>query len=210
MVMRVSVVRKLYDCIPDWAWPHLTGDSKPAPEDQDIFGVEHVDSLDEIASVLSSRLVLLEKRTRAVESKLLALLTLTSVLSTGVAASLAAATTLGSVNEDAKLLAWFAVFIVLYAAIQILRSLWATVDGLVRRGYRQLSPVDIVPQSDEANVAYRIRLLNLQVNHLNWNEWVVNEKVGCMAVAHAALKNALTAIFILVLLTLGIAAYHLA
>ncbi len=209
MAMRVSVVRELYDRIPDWAWPHLTGDAKPAPEDQDIFSVEHVDSLDEITSVLSPRLVLLEKRTKSVESKLLALLTLTSVLFTGVAASLAAATTLGSVKEDAKLIAWFAVFIILYAAIQVLRSLWATVDGLVRRGYKQLSPDDIVPQSDEANVAYRIRLLNLQVNHLNWNEWVDNEKVSCMAVAHAALKNALTAIFILVLLTLGIAAYHL-
>ena len=79
----------------------------------------------------------------------------------------------------------------------------------MRRAYKQLSPDDIVPQSGEANAAYRIRLLNLQVNHLNWNEWVVNEKVSCMAVAHAALKNALTAIFILVLLTLGIAAYHL-
>ncbi len=209
MAMRLSVIRKLYDRIPDWAWPHLTGDAEPAPEDQDIFSVEHVDSLDEITSILSSRLVQMEERSRVVESKLLALLTLTSVLSTAVAASLAAATTLGSVKEDARLLAWFAVFIVLYVAFQILRSLWATVDGLVRRGYKQLSPDVIVPQSGESNTSYRIRLLNLQVNHLNWNEWVVNEKVSCMAVAHVALKNALTAIFILVLLTLGIAAYHL-
>lgn len=209
MAMWLSVIRKLYDRIPDWAWPHLTGDAEPAPEEQDIFRVEHVDSLDEITSILSSRLVQVEERNRVVESKLLALLTLTSVLSTAVAASLAAATALGSVKEDARLLAWFAVFLILYAAIQILRSLWATVDGLVRRGYKQLSPDAIVPQSGEANAVYRIRLLNLQVNHLNWNERVVNEKVSCMAVAHAALKNALTAIFILVLVTLGIAAYHL-
>ena len=111
MAMWLSVIRKLYDRIPDWAWPHLTGDAEPAPEDQDIFSVEHVDSLDEITSILSSRLVQLEERTRGVESKLLALLTLTSVLSTAVAASLAAATTLGSVKEDARLLAWFAVFL---------------------------------------------------------------------------------------------------
>ena len=104
MAMWLSVIRKLYDRIPDWAWPHLTGDAEPAPEDQDIFSVEHVDSLDEITSILSSRLVQLEERTRGVESKLLALLTLTSVLSTAVAASLAAATTLGSVKEDARLL----------------------------------------------------------------------------------------------------------
>lgn len=209
MAMRLSVIRKLYDRIPDWAWPHLTGDAEPAPKDQDLFSVEHVDILDEITSIISFRLAQVEDRSRVVESKLLALLTLTSVLSTAVAASLAAATTLGSFREDARLLAWFAVFLILYAAIQILRSLWATVDGLVRRGYKQLSPVGIVPQSGESNAVYRIRLLNLQVNHLNWNEWVVNDKVSLMAVAHVALKNALTAIFILVLFTLGIAAYHL-
>lgn len=209
MAMCLSFVRKLYDRIPDWVWPHLTGDVEPVPEVRATFSVEHRDSLDEISGFLSSRLVQLEERVRGVESKILALLTLTSVLSTAVAASLAAATTLGTVEEDARFLAWIAGFLVFYASVQVLRSLWATVDGLVRRGFKQLSPDDIVPQSEEANDAYRIRLLNLQVNHLNWNEQVVNEKVSCMAVAHTALKNALTAIFFLVLLALGIAAYHL-
>ena len=207
--MRLSVIRKLYDRIPDCVWPHLTADVDPAPTDQDPFSAEHGESLDEITSILSSRLLQLEERNRGVEFKLVILLTLTSVLSTAVAASLAAATTLGTVEDDAKPIAWFAVFLVSYAAIQILRSLWATVDGLVRRGYKQLSPDDIVPQSGEANDAYRVRLLNLQVNHLRWNEWVVNEKVSCMAVAHTSLKNALTAIFLLVFLTLGIAAHNL-
>ena len=203
-------MRKLYERIPDCVWPHITGDVEPAPTDQDPFSAEHGESLDEITSILSSRLVQLEERIRGVESKLVALFALTSIFSTAVAASLAAATTLGTIEEDAKLPAWFAVFLVFYAAMQILRSLWATVDGLVRRGYKQLSPDDIVPQSGEANDAYRVRLLNLQVNHLHWNEWVVNEKVSCMAVAHTALKNALTAIFFLVFLTLVIAAFHLA
>ena len=205
----MSALRKLYEHIPDYVWPHLTGGVEPAPEDKDLFSTEHGESLDEISSILSYRLVQMEERVRSVESKLLALLTLTSVLSTAVAASLAAATTLGSVKGDAKLLAWFAIVLVFYAAVQILRSLWATVDGLMRRGYKRLRPDDIVPQRDEATDAYRIRLLNLQVNHLNWNEWVVNEKVGCMTVAHIALKNALTAISFLAFLALGIAAFHL-
>ena len=205
----MSVIRKLYDGIPDWAWPHLTGDEETAPSDQDLFSTEHRESLDEITSVLSSRLTQLEDRIRSVESKLVALLTLTTVLSTAVVASLAAATTLGSVDEDARLLAWVAVLLVFYTAVQILRALWATVDGLVRRGYKQLTPGDIVPQNREANAVYRVRLLNLRINYLNWNEWVVNEKVSRMAVAHTALKNALAAIFLLVFLALGIAACHL-
>ena len=209
MAKCVSVRQRIHLRIWDCIWPHVTGDVEPCPTDQDYFGAEHGGSLDEVTRILSSRQVHLEERIRGVESKLMAQLTLTSVLSAAVAASLAAATTLGTVEEDAKPTAWFAVFVVTYTAIQILRSLWATVDGLVRRAYKQLSPDDIVPQIGEDNDAYRIRLLNLQVNHLRWNEWVVDEKVSCMAVAHAALKNGLTGIFFLVFVTLAIAAFHL-
>lgn len=209
MVMCLNFLWKFYEGIPDFVWPHLTGDPEPAPNDQEFFHIEHGQKLDAVNGVLSSRLVQLEDRIRGVESKLMALLTLTSVLSAAIAASLAAATTLGNIDEGVKLLVWLAAFLVFYAGIQILRSLWATVDGLARRAYRQLTPDDIVPQNGEASEAYQMRLLNLQVNNLNWNEWVVNEKVSCMAVAHTALKNGLTAIFFLVLVTLGIAACHL-
>ena len=205
----MNFVRKFYERIPDFVWPHVSGDPEPEPTGQEFFSIENSANLDVANSVLSSRLVQLEDRIRGVESKLTALLTLTSVLSAAVAASLAAATTLGNIDEGVKLLVWFAAFLVFYAGIQILRSLWATVDGLARRAYKQLTPDDIVPQNGESNDMYQVRLLDLQVNNLNWNEWVVNEKVSCMAVAHTALKNGLTAIFFLVLVTLGIAACHL-
>ncbi len=205
----MTVTRKLYDRIPDWVWPHLTGDAEPAPKHQDLFSSDHRESLDGITSIVSSRLTQLEDRIKGVESKLMGSLTLTSVFSAAVIASLAAATKLGLIEEDAKPLAWVAVPLVFYTAIQVLRALWATVDGLVRRGYQQLTLCDIVPKSDETNDAYRIRLLNIQINHLNWNDCVVNDKVSCMAVAHTALKNALTAIFLLVLLTLAIAVCQL-
>ena len=208
--MCVSLKRKLFDRIPAWVWPRLTGDAVPAPKDENYYSAKHAGSLVEVSSILLSRLAQVEERGRSVESKLLALLTLTSVLSMAVAASLAAATTLGTVKEDAKLFAWFAVFLVFYAAVQILRSLWATVAGLVRRPYKQLSPADIVPQDGEANEWYRVRLLNLQINHLCWNEWVIDQKVSDMAVAHTALRNALTVVFLLVVLALVIAAVQLA
>ena len=209
MALCLNVMRKLYERVPDCVWPHLIGDVEPAPTDQALFSAEHSKSLDEITSIVSSRLVQLEERIKGVESKLVALLTLTSILSTAVAASLAAATTLGRVEEDAKLLAWCAIFLVFYASVQILRSLWATVAGLMRRSYKQLAPAAIVPQGGETGEAYRVRLLNLQVNHLCWNEWVVNQKVSDMAVGHTALKNALAVIFLLILLALVIAVVHL-
>lgn len=211
MAMCVSRKRRLYDRIPDWIWPHLAGHAKPAPKDQDRFSAKHAGSLADVISILPSRLTQVEERNKAVESKLVAMLTLTSVLSTAVAA-LAAVTTLGTVKEDARFFAWVVALLVFYAAVQILRSLLVTVAGLRRRSYKQLSPADIVPQDGEASEAYRVRLLNLQVNHLCWNEWVVDQKVSDMAVAHTALRNALIGIFLLVVVVLAlvIAAVHLA
>ena len=68
----------------------------------------------------------------------------------------------------------------------------------------------MVPKDIEISETYRIRLLNLQVDHMLYNESVVNDKVGQMAVAHAALKNALTATFALVVLAFLFASFQFA
>ena len=206
----MNLLRRLYDRIPDWLWPHLTGGEVLPPEEEDQFGIQHAERLADASEILTARLGQVDERVRNVDSKLVALLTLTSVLSTAVAASLAAATTLGNVDEDARLLAWIAVAVVFYANVQILRSLWSTVGGLTRRSFKELAPGDFVPRRDENGEGYRTRLLNLQVNNMCWNEWVVDQKVSDMAVAHVALKNALTAVSLLVLLALAIAISHLA
>ena len=195
--------------LPDWAWPHLTGDADPAPLDRDYFHSADARLLEPIERVVSSRMAQAEERVRNVETKLLALLALTSVLSAAVTASLVAAATLGTVEGGAKIFAWAAIPLVFYLATQLLLSLWTTVGGLMRRAYRQLSPADIAPTIGETNEAYRVRLLNLQVVYMSWNGWVVDGKVSQMAVAHAALRNALAATFGLIALALMIATARL-
>ena len=207
--MFVGFMRTLCDSVPDWVWPHLSGEEDDCPTDKERFNTKHSGSLNDMSSFLPSRLAQMDERLKAVESKLLAMLTLTSVLSAALAASLAAATTLGSVNENTKALALGAALLVFYVSIQVLRSLWATVSGLMRKSYKQLSLCDLIPKDGEIGDSYKIRLLNLQANHLSWNEWVVDKKVGHMTVAHTALRNALTAVFVLVVLILGIAVFHL-
>ena len=206
----MSWPRKLYDLIPDWLWPHLTGDPIPAPNDHEYLSNEHSGLLNEVNRNLSSRLAQNEEHARSVDSKLLALLALASVLSVAVTASLAASTTLGRVEEDAKIFAWVAVVLVLFVAMQVLRVLWATVAGLVRRSYRDLSHRDLIPAVSETINEYQLRLLNLRINCMHFNEWVVDHKVSELAVAHTALRNALTATFALILLALVIASIHLA
>ena len=212
MAKRISLKRQFYDRIPDWIWPHLTGDTEPAPKDNDHFNTKHAGLLGEVNSILSTHLAQTEERVRNVESKLVAMLTLTSVLSVVVTTGLAAIATLGTVREEAetKIFAWVVVILVSYVAVQLIRALGATVAGLMRRPYRQLSPEDMIPEDNETSDSFRIRILNLQVNSMRFNEWVVNQKVSEMAVAHEALRNALVSTFALILLALGTAFVHLA
>ena len=210
MAKRMSRKQELYHRILDWIWPHLTGDEEAAPEDQEYFSTRHTGLLDEVNRLLSFRLTQMDLRDRSVESKLVAMFTLTSVLSAAITAGLAAATTLGKVPEDSRIFAWVAMALVFYVAIQLLRSLWSTVAGLKRRPYRQLSPKDMAPEDSETSEMYQVRVLNLQVNSMRWNERVINQKVSEMAVAHEALRNALTATFGLIVVTLVIASVRLA
>ena len=157
--MCISLYRKLSDRLCDWVWPHVTGSQVAAPDCQDYFRIEQAGNLDDVSNILATRQSQVDERVRIVESKLVVLLTLTSVLSAAVAASLVAATTLGTVKEDFKPFAWVAVFLVFYVAVQILCSLWATVTALMRRSFKQLSAEDIVPLDSETRDAYRVRLL---------------------------------------------------
>ena len=63
----------------------------------------------------------------------------------------------------------------------------------MRRDYKQLTCEDIIPKDKEDKIRYKVRLLNQRLNHVKWNDWVVDQKVSEMAVAHTALRNALVA-----------------
>ena len=78
-------------------------------------------------------------------------------------------------------------------------TLRATVNGLTRRGFWQLSLTEISPIAGESAEDYRLRILNRRINYMNKNEWVVNGRVSQMAVAHVGIKNALGAAFIIII-----------
>ncbi len=183
---------KWQDKIADWLWPHLTGESSPSPQDKEFVDAKSSGLLlEEIEPVMIQRTAQVEERLRTVESKLLSLLTLTAVLSAAVTASLVAVSAIGKLKDIDLAFVLIAAVLVLYIALQLLRSLWATTNGLVRRGYKQMAILDIVPSDGETKDQYRLRILNARANHMRWNEWVVDQKVSEMAVAHQALRNAL-------------------
>ena len=183
----------LFASMTDWIWPRLKGKAEASPDDRCYFDSSHAELVPAIESNIRTLAEQAEERFRTVERKLIALLTLTTVLGAAVTASLLGVAVLDQVRDS-----WYtrggtavAIIMVSYILAQILCSLMATLRGLTRRGYRQLAPNIIIPLSGETGDAYRIRLLNSWARAIAYNEWVVGGKVSEMAVAHVALRNAL-------------------
>ena len=204
-----SHLKKWYNKVPDWIWPHLTGEPIPAPSEQLSVEVDDVAVLEETGHIIDKRINQVDERLRNVETKLVALLTLTSVLSAAVTATFAVVSTINTLKVFPLVPIWLILVLIFYIAINLLRSLWATVNGLMRRGYKQLHWKDMVPGKEESSKLYKVRILNQQLDHIKWNEWVLDQKVSQMAVAHEALRNALAATGGVILTTLAIAVIKL-
>lgn len=186
-------LKKGYDKIPDWLWPHLTGEPVPAPDEQLLPDLLDAKLLESMEHSIEGRLNQVNDRLRNVEAKLVALLTLTSVLSVAVTAVFAVALAVTPYENLPSAPVWISLALVSYLAVNLLRSLWATVGGLMRRGFREVPYSDLVPRGREDQLAYRSRILAQHLNHAQWNDWVLDQKVSELAVAHVAFRNALSA-----------------
>ncbi len=175
----------------DWIWPRLMGKPVLPPDEQLTLSTKDEALLDEIENTVEKRTGQVDERWRSVETKLVALLTLTAVLSAAVTASFAIVSTIQIQNDFPINPIWLIVFFVFYIAVNLLRSLWCTVSGLTRRGYKQLKCEEILPKTDEDAINYKTRVINERLNFIKWNDWMLNQKVSDMAVAHIALRNAL-------------------
>ena len=212
MAKRIEPAKSIYDRVPDWIWPHLTGDEIPEPSDRNTFNADHARLADQVDSIVSFRLAQAEDHSRTVDTKLASMLTFTSVLMAAVIGSLAAATTLVRIQDKDPVwptclvaaVTLVALLLVIYLVAQIIRSLQATVRGLRRRQYRRLGIDDLAPRDRESSEAYRIRLLNTQINCMVQNEWAVARKVDEMEIAYIAVRNALPAAFILIAVSLAV------
>ena len=95
------------------------------------------------------------------------------------------------------------VFIGSYTIAQFIRIVWAAVEGLSRRPYRQVSAGDVVHHQNESDQDYRARILNEQYQSLDQNIETTNERVSQFAIACRATKNALVGLLAL-LVTFGV------
>jgi hypothetical protein len=186
-------LKRWYDKIPDWLWPHLTGEPIPPPDERCLVETPDAALLEAVEHALERRLSRVDERLRTVETKLVALLTLTSILSAAVTVGFATASTMTIHRDFPSVPVWISLVLVVYLGVNLLRSLWATVSGLMRRGYKEIAYEDMIPRAKEDQIAYRVSILSQHLNHAEWNDWVLDQKVSELAVAHVALRNALSA-----------------
>ena len=189
----------------DLFWPRLTGPTEKEPSCPDSLDASHRDYLDDLERHLPILSTIREERSRTVDRKLLALLTLTAIFSAAVTASLVAAATIRTSISAGHLIVVLVTFVIYYILVQLLCSLLATLKGLVRREYQVVPLEALSPLKGENNNTYRTRLINLQIQAMYQNEWAINQKVSQMAVAHRALKNALGGALLLLSLAAGVA-----
>ena len=197
---------RVYNFVPDWLWPHLKGNKKDPPEYQ-CHGRIAGSLLDQVERQLDLKGTVQRERIRAVEAKLMALLTLSSILSAGIAAILTAVATLAQIEKLPTVPSLITIFLIYYVALQLWRALWSAIAGLTRRAYKALSIDELLPVvTGEELGEYRNRILNIHLYILDYNSWVVDQKVSDMAVAHRAYQNMLGGTLVLVVVTLIIVA----
>lgn len=195
---------KRLDSIPDFIWPHLTGEPKPQPEDRQPVVISDVSLLEAAEEAFSKRVEEADERLRSVDARLMPLLALASIIAAVLSASVPFALS-GQFDQISTAELAVVLTILAYIGLQIVICLRAAVRGLSRRAYLALDPNDLDPQPGEASTDYRLRILEVRVNNLWHNEWATDQKVSEMAIAHEALQNMIRGVAVLVIAALVIA-----
>ena len=189
-----------FNFVLDCLWPHRTGDD-PKPPKYRCYSTITEPLLDQVEHQISLNENDQGKRGQTVDAKLMALLTLSLILSTGIIGSLTAIVAFGNIEEvPCVIFAAYiiAIVVVFYILIQLWIVLWNVISGLTRRGYMKMCVEDIAPTIGESEGVYRKRTLNARIYNIDYNTWVINQKVSDMAVAHRAYKNMLGGVLALI------------
>lgn len=174
----------------DFIWPRLTGPQEKPPELDEQPHVISGELLEVVEKILVHRMVQAENRTVTVDRKLLSLFRLTSLLATLTAVTLAGAARFIPTNKGAEqAFVWVAIWLILYAMIQLICAVNATIQGLEASGYASQTKGTILPLDRERALAYRRRQVRDVMYLIEQHEWATNRKVSHMLIAHRAIRN---------------------
>jgi hypothetical protein len=189
-------LNEIIDWIKDRVWPSLAGSpgktqnvpSRVFSTDADAFAVAAI--LTQIETEEGAE----EERRKAIDQKLLAVLQFAAI---AVTVSLGVATFFADPRRNVgSVPLTVIVCAAAYVSLQCFHAALKAIDGLGRRGFSRPALRDVCWHDDSDLRAYQHRIAHQRLSCLALNAEVINEKVGCMAVSHEALRNALAVLMV--------------
>ena len=186
--------------VSDIIWPRITQkvpESPSQPAQPHAIPSELLDSVEETAL---RRIAQSERHMEFVNAKLLSLFRLTSLLATLTIAILVGASQLN--QPDGKLEQWLtgiAVASTIYAMLQLLCAVLATIRGLDAKQYLFQTSAGVLNQGEEPIKMYRRRQISAILHMTEQHDWTTARKVDQIAIAHTALRNSSIPLAVLVM-----------
>ena len=199
------------DQVSDLIWPRIIGNVPQAPNPPTQPHGIPTELLDPVETTTLRRMTQSERHIEAVNVKLLSLFRLTSLLTTLTIAILVGASQLN--EPDGNLERWLtgiAVVFIVYAMLQLLCAVLATIRGLDAKPYLFQTTTGIQNQDKEPIDMYRRRQISVILHMIEQHDWTTDRKVDQIAIAHTALRNSTIPLAVLIIAASTLALSRLA
>jgi hypothetical protein len=164
------------------------------------------EAIADAADAIKASLEAEKDRRASVEARLTTVLGMVSVAASVAFGALTSVFGKGFQGVNARSAVLGAVLMV-YAVVQLVNALLASLRGLRRAAYETIAPADVLPRSGESPTEHRLRIMKVgiltRVQHADVN----SRKVEAMAVAHVALRNFVIAVLALSILVAAVMAW---
>ena len=193
----------------DCLWPRLEGKVPEEPVPCEFLDSSYAGSIGELEDKLRFFYSTTREPGRTVDTRLVSLMTLNSVISVIAVAGLLAAVNLQPTSWYESLFGVAVTVVVFYVLVQCARCLLAAIAGLRRHRYRLVDPSHIILVYSENSIPSTIQQINEEAFVFSWNNWVENRKVDQLELAYIAFRNGLWGALIFFLLVATFACWKL-
>ena len=180
----------MWNQVSDFIWPRIIGKVPQPPKPPTQPHRIPTEFLDQVESTALRRMAQSERNMEVVNSRLLSLFRLTSLLATLTIAILVGASQLNV--PDGNLERWLtgiAVGFIIFAMVQLLCAVLAAIRGLDAKPYLYQTTEGILNLEEETIEMYRRRQISDLLHMIEQHDWTTDRKVDQIAIAHTALRN---------------------
>lgn len=214
--------RRVPEPIRDVIWPavlpstvaedELERQRRDARRDADLAAVDALASgvddqaIADAATAIEASFEAEKARRSSVESRLTTVLGMVSVAASVAFGALTSVFSKGfqGVNTPSAVVG---AGLMVYAVVQLVNALLASLRGLQRAGYETIAAADVLPRPGESRAENRLRNMRIGIRTRVQHADVNSRKVEAMAVAHVALRNFVIAVLVLSVLVATVMAW---